>query len=192
MRRLLLMLVLVGCKAQNETPSPSAASSTASTAIFPKASCGEEVVTGEGIGQLRIGATVESIRQKCNVVRDTTVIASEGMPARKLAVAFSRDTVVAEIVDDRVWRIAVRAPRLRTATSLGVGTLNQRLIRQLKEPRGIMGEGALFVASPDQCGMSFRLAKGGPRAQRGDLDRAGLAGLPVTAVVSEVLVFGCR
>lgn len=192
MRRLLLMLVLVGCKAKNESPSASAASSTASTAIFPASSCGEEVVTGEGIGQLRIGSTVESIKQKCNVVRDTTVIAAEGMPARKLAVAFSRDTVEAEIVDGRVWRIAILSPRLRTAESLGVGTLNQRLIMQLKNPRGMMGEGELFVASPEQCGMSFRLANGGPRAQRGDLDRAGLAGLPVTAVVSGVLVFGCR
>jgi hypothetical protein len=195
MRRLLLMLVLVGCKAKNETSpasTSSSTSSTASTSIFPTSSCGEEVVTDEGIGQLSIGATVESIKQKCNVVRDTTVIASEGMPARKLAVAFSRDTVEAEIVDGRVWRIAVLSPGLRTATALGVGTLNQRLIMQLKNPHGMMGEGALFVASPEHCGMSFRLAHGGPRAQRGDLDRAGLAGLPVTAVVSEVLIFGCR
>ena len=192
MRRLLLVLALFGCKAKNETSSVAASSSAASSVKFPTSSCGEEVITDEGIGQLRIGATVESIKQKCKVVRDTTVNGAEGMPTRKLAVAFSKDTVDAEIVDGRVWRIAVHSPGLRTASLLGVGTLNQRLIMQLKNAHGMMGEGALFVASPDQCGMSFRLANGGPRAQRGDLDRAGLFGLPVTTVVSEVLVFGCR
>ena len=193
MRRLILVFALIGCKSKNEPAAGAPSSSTATdSVVYPGSSCGKEVVTDEGIGQLRIGATVESIKQKCKVVRDTTGIGGEGMPARKLAVAFSRDTVEAEIVDGRVWRIAVLSPRLRTAESLGVGTLNARLIMQLKNPRGMMGEGQLFVTSPEHCGMSFRLANGGPRARRGDLDRAGLVGLPVTTAVSEVLVFGCK
>lgn len=188
---MLLVLVLAGCKAKNETSSVAASSSAPSSIKFPTSSCGEEVVTDEGIGELRIGATVESIKQKCKVVRDTTVTGAEGMPARKLAVAFSKDTAEAEIVDGRVWRIAVHSTGLRTASLLGVGTLNVRLLT-LKDAHGMMGEGALFVASPEHCGMSFRLANAGPRGQRGDLDRAGLAGLPVQAAVSEVLIFGCR
>ena len=148
-------------------------------------------MTDEGIGQLRIGATVESIKEKCKVLRDTTVSGPEGMPARKLAVAFSKDTVDAEIVDGRVWRIAVHSPGLRTAALIGVGTLNQRLLT-LKDPRGVMGEGALFVVSPQHCGMSFRLANTGPRGMRGDLDKAGLFHLPIESAVSEVLVFGCH
>lgn len=204
MRRLVLTLALIGCDIKKEpaSASSSAATSPASTAVpsnLPgapiasgqKSSCGEEVLGEEGIGELRIGATVESVRQKCNVLRDTTAIGAEGMPARKLTVALSRDTVEAEIVDGRVWRIAVDAPRLRTADALGVGTSIGRL-RQLKNPRGMTGEGQFFVASPDHCGMSFRLSNAGPRAQRGDLDRAGLFRLPETAVVSEVLIFGCK
>ena len=191
MRRLLFVLALVGCKAKNETSSAAASSSAPSTVRFPTSSCGEEVITDEGIGQLRIGATVESIKQKCKVLRDTTVNGAEGMPARKLAVAFSRDTVDAEIVEDRVWRIAVHSPGLRTASLIGVGTLNQRL-QSLKDPRGAMGEGALFVLTPQHCGMSFRLANAGPRGMRGDLDKAGLRALPIETVVSEVLVFGCH
>jgi hypothetical protein len=113
------------------------------------------------------------------------------MPARKLAVALARDTVEAEIVNGRVWRIAVYSPRLRTADSLGVGTTLARLL-QLRNPHGMTGEGKFFVASPEHCGMSFRLANAGPGAQRGDLDSAGLARLPKSAVVSEVLVFGCH
>ena len=113
------------------------------------------------------------------------------MPARKLAVALARDTVEAEIVNGRVWRLAVHSPRLRTADSLGVGTTLARLL-QLRNPHGMTGEGKFFVASPEHCGMSFRLANAGPGAQRGDLDSAGLARLPKSAVVSEVLVFGCH
>jgi hypothetical protein len=178
MRRLILLLAVIACEAKKEQqPVPS--------------TCGEEVITDEGIGQLRIGTTVESVRQKCNVVRDTTAPGAEGMPARKLTVALSRDTVQAEIVDGRVWRIAVHSPRLRTADSLGVGTTLARLL-QLRNPRGMTGEGKFFVASPEHCGMSFRLANAGPGARRGDQDSAGLARLPRSSVVSEVLVFGCR
>jgi hypothetical protein len=188
MRRLLLVLALFGCKAKNETQS----SSSAPVSVrFPTSSCGEEVITDEGIGQLRIGATVESIKQKCKVLRDTTVTGAEGMPARKLAVAFTKDTVDAEIVDGRVWRIAVHSPGIRTASLIGVGTLNQRL-QTLKDPHGAMGEGALFVLSPQHCGMSFRLANAGPAGQKGDLDKAGLRRLPIEATVSEVLIVGCH
>ena len=190
MRRLVLVLALFGCKAKNDA-SPASTSPSPPTVIFPASSCGEEVVTDEGIGRLRIGVTVESVKQQCKVLRDTTIIGAEGMPARKLAVAFSKDTVDAEIVDGRVWRIAVHSPGLRTASLIGVGTLNQRLLT-LKDPHGAMGEGALFVITPQHCGMSFRLANAGPRGMRGDMDKTGLARLPVETVVSEVLVFGCR
>ncbi len=198
MRRLALAFALIGCESQNEA-SPADSSSASAVSSTPPAapgagrqtsSCGDEVITDEGIGLLRIGTTVESVRQKCNVVRDTTVIDSEGMPARRLAVTLSRDTVEAEIVNGRVWRLAVHSPRLRTADSLGVGTPLTRLL-ELKKPRGMTGEGKFFVASPEHCGMSFRLAiaeAGG----RGDLDSAGLARLPKSTTVSEVLIFGCH
>lgn len=199
MRRLILLFALIGC---DKAPAPASSSTPPSSAAAPsaspgttgasgrKSSCGSEVLGEEGIGELRIGATVEAVRQKCNVVRDTTAPGIEGMPARKLAVALSRDTVEAEIVDGRVWRIAVHSPRLRTADALGVGTSIGRL-RELKEPRGMMGEGQFFVASPQHCGMSFRVANAGPRA-RGDMNRAGLFRLPETAAVAEVLIFGCK
>jgi hypothetical protein len=196
MRRLILLLALFGCEVKQEPapdsapPSVSPSTTPATSASGPKFACGAEVLGEEGIGELRIGATVEAVRERCNVVRDTTAPGAEGMPARKLAVALSRDTVEAEIVDGRVWRIAVGSPRLRTADALGVGTSIGRL-RQLKEPRGMMGEGQFFVASPQHCGMSFRIANAGPRA-RGGMDQAGLFRLPDTAAVAEILIFGCN
>jgi hypothetical protein len=190
MRRLALLLALFGCEAKKDVPRASPSSSPLATGAS-LSSCGEEIIGEEGIGELRIGTPVESLRQKCKLIRDTTVTGAEGMPARKVAVAFSRDTVEAEIVDGKVWRIAVKSPGLRTADVISVGTLIGRL-RELKDPRGMMGEGQLFLASPQHCGMSFRLAGAGPRGQRGDLDRAGLFGLPEMTVVSEILVFGCH
>jgi len=203
-RRLVLIFALIGCESRSsstvDSSSQSAASSSPVASSNPPAStggsqtgasCGDEVITEEGIGDLRIGATIESIRQKCSVVRDTTVMGPEGMPARKLAVMFSRDTVEAEIVDGRVWRLAVLSPRLRTADSLGVGTSIGRLL-QLKNPHGMTGEGQFFVASPTHCGMSFRLAIAEAGPAPGDLDRAGLASLPRSTSVNEVLVFGCH
>jgi hypothetical protein len=192
MRRIALAFVLIGCEAKKDLPPASPSSSPSAPSVSPSmSSCGGEIVGEEGIGQLRIGTNVESLRQKCNVIRDTTVMGAEGMPARKFVVAFSQDTVEAEIVDGRVWRIAISSPGLRTADSIGVATKIGRL-RQLKEPHGMTGEGQFFVASPQHCGMSFRLSGGGLRAQRGDLDSTGLAHLPASAAVSEVLVFGCH
>jgi hypothetical protein len=193
MRRLVLVFALIACEAKKDVPPASSNSSSpvAGTTNAPMSACGDEIVGEEGIGQLRIGTPVESLRQKCNVVRDTTVVGAEGMPARKVAVAFSRDTVEAEIVAGKVWRIAVTSPRLRTRDTISVGTTIGRL-RQLKDPRGVIGEGQLFVASPQHCGMSFRLAGAGPRGQRGDLDRAGLFRLPEMTMVSQILVFGCH
>lgn len=198
------MLAVIGCEVKKEQQTSSVPPSAETTAVNPQASpaapstsvpkpstCGDAVITDEGIGELRIGTTVESVRQKCTVVGDKTGPGAEGMPLRKLTVALARDTVEAEIVNGRVWRLAVHSPRLRTADSLGVGTTLASLL-QLRNPRGMTGEGRFYVASPQYCGMSFRLANAGPGAQRGDLDSAGLARLPKSAVVSEVLVFGCH
>jgi hypothetical protein len=191
-----LVLALSGCEAKREAPpaaqpGPPAPPIAATTPSVATSTCGDETLTDEGIGHLRIASTVEAVGLNCSIVRDTTAIGAEGMPARKLLVALSRDTVEAEVVAGRVWRIAVASPRLRTPDSLGVGTTKARLL-QLTKPRLMTGEGRLFVASPEHCGMSFKLTNVGRNALRGNLDRIGLARLPDTTVVSEVLIFGCR
>jgi hypothetical protein len=198
-RRLALLLALIACEKESGSipadssslPVASSSSAAATTPSDRASACGDEIITDEGIGQVRIGAGMESVQQKCNVVRDTTVVDVEGMPSRRLAVAFSRDTVQAEIVDGRVWRIAVLSPGLRTADSLGVGTSIARLL-QLKDPHGMTGEGQFFVASPAHCGKSFRLAIAEAGPARGELDQAGLARLPRSTAVNEVLIFGCH
>jgi len=190
---LTLFLVIAGCESEKQ-PSPRVLfgdSIPQYAEIRIPFDCGEAIVREEGMGKLQIGAPADSISAHCPVLRDTTAIGAEGMPARKLFVFLPPDTVEVEVVNNLVWRLSIVSPRFRTADSLGVGTPLSRLL-QLKNPRGMSGEGKFFVASPDHCGMSFRLANAGPGAQRGDLDRAGLTRLPKSAVVSEILVFGCH
>jgi hypothetical protein len=195
-----LMLVLFACEAKQEEPGPSIGDSTSPSSgasdTGPSAgnlsgrNCGTGTITGNGIGDLRLGVTPAAVRASCVVVRDTTRLASEGQLARMIAVAFPRDTVEAEIVDGRVWRIEVLSPRFRTADSLGVGTPLRRLLA-LRDPRGITGEGQLFVVSPEQCGLSFRLSDNGSSARAQDWDRAALARLPSKTVVDKILIVGC-
>jgi len=192
MRRLIIMFALWGCEAKNESaPEIPSSAPIASDTLSGKSSCDAKIIGEEGIGSLRIGATVDSIRLLCNVLRDTTVLDNEAMPQRELVVRVDADTVRAEIVNGRVWRIAILSPRLHTPDSLGVGSPLAKLLR-LKNPRSMTGEGEIFVASPEHCGMSFRLENANEAIYQGELDRAGLARLPASTFVSQVLVFGCK
>ena len=147
-------------------------------------------MTGAGIGALRIGATVDSVRAICPITHDSVEIRAEGLPARIIRVALGTDTIEAEVVDDRVWRITVDEPGLATADSLGVGT---RLSRLLEKPgaHGAVGEGRVFVLLPDSCGLSFRLATRPGDVARFSYDDAGLRTLPPSSVVDQVLITGC-
>jgi hypothetical protein len=134
--------------------------------------------------------SVDSVRAVCRVLSDTTRLASEGQSARFIAVGFGTETLEAEIVNGRVWRIDVRSPRFRTSDGLGVGRPLSRLL-SLNSPRGLTGEGQLFVASPDHCGLSFRLSDNGAAARSQDWDRAALSRLPSGTTVDRVLAVGC-
>ena len=147
-------------------------------------------MSGRGIGELLVGRNVDSIKRVCHVISDSTELGAEGMPTRILRVAFSRDTVEAEIDSSRVWRIDVASRGLKTPDSIGVGTSIERLLR-LKEAKGLGGEGAVFLVSPQHCGLSFQLSESGSDAPPENWDRAALATLPKSTVVDRVLIVGC-
>ena len=153
-------------------------------------SCGGTTLSGPGVGALRIGMSIDAVRRVCRVLSDTTRLATEGQRARFIGVGFGTETLEAEIVNDRVWRIDVRSARFKTPDGLGVGTSLSRMLA-LKSPRGLTGEGQLFVVSPDHCGLSFRLSDNGADARSQDWDRAALSRLPSGTVVDRVLAVGC-
>jgi hypothetical protein len=145
-------------------------------------------LTDEGIGALRISRAVSDIRNVCRVVRDTVVEDTEGNPQRELIVSLGQDTVVAEIVNDRVWRLSIRSGGIRTSDSLGVGT-RVSTIRRFPKVRVAMGEGGVYAMIPAHCGLSFQLAAN-PEARAGT-KRDDLRSYSDTASVVRVLVFGC-
>jgi hypothetical protein len=202
-------IVAAACGEQRENPEVAPGDSTlppaaADSAVLPgtpdsvatpprdasDAGCGGTTLSGRGVGALRIGMSVDAVRKVCGVLSDTTRLASEGQRARFIGVGFGTETLEAEIVNERVWRIDVRSPRFKTSDGLGVGTPLSRLL-SLNSPRGLTGEGQLFVASPDHCGLSFRLSDNGANARSQDWDRAALSRLPSGTVVDRVLAVGC-
>ena len=136
-----VFLACAGKEDQTASPARPLASST----------CGNEVISDRGIGEVVVGRSVDSVKRLCHVISDTTELGGEGMPARIVRVALTHDSVDAEIDSGRVWRIEVTSANLKTADSLGVGTSLERLLR-LKDPRGLGGEGAVFLLSPQHCG----------------------------------------
>lgn len=193
-----LLSTVSACETRKEQPVPDSqrasghvsAAAGSDSAPPNNPSCGDEILGDEGVGKLRIGKSVETMRRECTVVRDTTAPGAEGMPSRKIAVLFPRDTVLGEIVDDKVWRIEIHSPHFSTADSLRVGTPLARLLA-LRKPQGMTGEGALFVMAPDHCGLSFRLSETGSPILRNP-DATALSRLPAATRVSDILIVGCH
>lgn len=189
---------LAACTRERPADSPAdspanaarARDTAASTARAPAADCGADVMSGEGIGALRLGMTADSLRARCRVLRDTTAPGAEGIPARVMDVVVGGHTVSAEIDGGRVWRIEVEDPALRTSDSLGVGTPLARLLT-LPGARALSGEGALFVTAPSRCGLSFRLSTPASAVTGSDPTIASLRRLPASTVVEQVLIVGC-
>ena len=168
---ILATVAAVACR-QGERSNESRTDSTVAVQTPPAAKpCldGAAILEHDGVGALRIGKTVDSVRAACQVVRDT-VGTNEGQPERRIAVAIGVDTVTAVVVGDSIWRIHVRTPGIRTADSVGVGTTAARL-RGEPGARVISGEGKNFIVVPSRCGFSFRI--GG-------------------TTIDEVLVLGCQ
>ena len=186
---LALVAAIIGC--QRDKPAEAIRNERPPAPSHAAAGCTDSRYDGTGLGALRIGATVDSVQRVCAVVRDTTEIRAEGIPSRILSIAVGVDTVEAEIVSGRIWRIALHRARFRTADSLGVGVPIGRLL-SLRGIHGMTGEGALYLASPTHCGLSFRITDPGLDSLPSDWTTAALKRLPATSVVTEVLIVGCQ
>src|SRR5687768_1685348 len=116
MTRLASILLAVGlgvsaCAPRDQESSASATSST------PRLSCGVDSttrLTGDGIGALRIGASVEAVQAACHVVHDTTTLGAEALPERTLLVDLGTDSITATVDAANVWRLHLDRPSFRT------------------------------------------------------------------------------
>ena len=176
------------CEKKSAPDSEAALSTDRKDALVPD--CGNKTITGAGVGNLRIGITVDSVKSRCTVARDTTHPGLEGSMERRLLVVFDHDLLDAEIVNGRVWRLDIDSPPFRTLDSLGAGSSLSDLLK-LPRVRGLVGEGVIALVSPAHCGISFILSGGLPQGRLAKLDSAEMSRFPASTRVSRVLVYGC-
>ena len=196
----LLLATLIAC--EETSPRSAPPNSTARVTETPAGSepprspaalnpnCGDRIITGSGLGDLKIGTPLESVRSRCTIVRDTTELRAEGMPARVISVLFGSDTVEAEVVGGKLWRIEVNQSDFQTRDSLYVGTPLSRLLR-FPGVHTAYGEGAIYLLSPEHCGLSFRLSGPGLQSLPPDADKTQLEQLQSSVSVSRILIVGC-
>lgn len=185
-----VLVVWWGLRAKRTAAPSRAITSTASQPVTRGSDCGDRIIRVNGIGKVRIGMTVDSLKQQCHVVIDTVTRGVEGTNERRLTVAFPPDFLEAEIVDGRVWRLDVESPAFRTPDSVGVGSSVAELLRRDDFDGGV-GEGAFYLISRKHCGLSYRLS-GLPVAATLRLDRKALSTLPASIEIAKVLVYDCR
>ena len=186
------VILLAACPREDASRADTTAvpAETASAADVRSCDARGARLTGDGLGALRVGATLASVREACRVVRDTVAEGPEAQPQRELTVVTGADTLTAIVVNDAIWRVHVADPDIRTADGFGVGT-PASAFRSLEGASVLVGEG-VFVTVPSICGLSFRLsgdADIGVVASRPERER--LAALPPATRVVEVLSVGC-
>jgi hypothetical protein len=181
------ILALAACAEAPPRTEERTAAASAEADAAPCASGGGPVLTGAAVGGVAIRDEAEDVRRRCAVVGDTTLML-EGQPQPAMRVALGGDTIIAEVVEGRIWRIRVTSPGLATSDSLRVGTPARRLA-ELPGAQVLAGEGQTFLISPAHCGLSFGL-EGVPVRAR-PMTTAELASLPDRVRVGAILVTGC-
>lgn len=197
---LLSIILLAGCKRTQDTfrrddtaVVPPVAVST-DTAQAPPTNCGITGVaelTDNGIGDLKEGASVADLRNRCEIVSDSEQPGPEGSKQRVLVVRVGGETVQAIINDDKVWRIEINSPSIRTSDSLGVDTPLHRIATK-RGARFFPGEGGVYGFVADHCAMSFRFSVPLRAPRGGDWTAAKIDSAHGDAVVDRVLITKCH
>jgi hypothetical protein len=178
---LLSVLLVVGVTAQ-------------AAAQRPDRSCrGSAFVTDSGVGALRLGLSVATVRERCIVYADTSLVNHDFVEMeRVLLVRIGRDTIRAAVSHDGVIdRIDVDTPHLQTRDGVRVGrTLRSLLNRRVT---GGVSEATVGIALPGHCGLRFVLAGEPSDLEQGrDLAYQDLRRFPVTTRVARIQIVGCR
>ena len=153
----------------------------------PRRGCSDSMIQFDRVGIVRNGMPLDSVRTLCRVVRDTTE-ENEGEDQQVVYALVGGDTLRIEVDRDTVWRLSVRRPGFATRDSIHVGTPVSRFIVGRHLTIGI-GEGKVYVFDARHRGNSFGLShEAYDRVPK--LTAAGLARLPRTTVIDEILVTG--
>jgi hypothetical protein len=152
---------------------------------------GKMILTGDGVGAVRVGATVAAVRKACHVPA-IKLKKGESPPADLLTVKIGMTEVKAEIMAGRVWRVIVDDGSLQTGDRLGVGSPLSALLAA-GPARASEIEGVIYAATARHCGVNFALSYKPRRGEDRDSWTAeGLARLPPDTRVERVMMAGCK
>lgn len=150
-----------------------------------------QFITDSGVGNIRVGDSVEIVRHNCTSVSDTIAEDGEAIPRRQVFVVLGSDTLDLAVDSGRIANISVTHAGHRTRDSLGVGITIRRLLLT-GMATGLVAEEELYVTTAAHCGMSFRLDYEIPDAiAPATWTSADLRNLPTTVRVRGINVFGC-
>ena len=144
-------------------------------------------VTGNGLGLLQIGTTLDAIRSGCALfnerrsISDTTLLAS---------VDLGRDTAAVEFGNGVLRRITLHHQAYRTADSLGVGTHVSTLLK-LRDATGLTERNRLYAVSPAQCGLRFMLEDPAPPRPAAQSGKSALRRLSGETRTLQLEMVGC-
>ena len=153
---------------------------------------GKLTLTGDGVGAVRVGATVAAVRKACHAPVRKSRKGEPPPPADLLELKISGAPVRAEIEGGRVWRVVVDDGPFRTLDKLGVGSPLQDILAS-GPARASQIEGVIYAANTNRCGVSFALSYRPRRGEdRDNWTAEGLARLPPDTKVERVLMSGCK
>ena len=204
MNRLIVLLLLgfICCTTAPEHKAADTSNAAAREAVAPSnalrtLSCdvGDSAqITGEGVGPLRIGAPLDSVKAKCKVISDT-LVDDEGEPSQVLKILIARDTASAVIHNGRIIAIHIRSGGIPTASTLHSVRVGD-LVSTLKPIQGVViqiGEGTAAVTAPALCGLTFTIGGAYELVASKRKPGAVLLGLvPDSLKVTAISVIGCE
>jgi hypothetical protein len=191
MKRLLALLLCLStaCRIEKVKSADSASSAVdpgpgvAACGISPESRIGED-----GLGLLRIGVSLESIRAGCTILSETP---STAKTAGSAHIDLGRDTAALDLAGGNIRKITLHHQAYRTADSLGVGTHITTLMR-LRDAVGLVDHGKLYAVSPAYCGLRFMLENPAPKPPAAQSGKAALRRLSGEVRTLELEIVGCR
>jgi hypothetical protein len=145
----------------------------------------ESRVSEDGLGLLRIGMPLESIRGGCAVIGESGTDS-----VGSALIDLGRDTAVVDLDKGMIRRITLSHQAYRTSDSLGVGTHISTLMR-LRDATGITVNDRLYAVSPAYCGLRFLLVDPAPKSAAARTGRAALRRLPGETRTRQLEIIGC-
>ena len=153
---------------------------------------GKLTLTGEGVGVVRVGQTVEAVRRTCHIPKPKLKKGETPPPESPIDFMIGTTPVQIETAQGRVWRVIIEGGSLRTADKIGVGEALSGLLAS-GQARASEREGVIYAASAAHCGMSFVLSYEPRRGEdRDNWTTEGLARLPPDTRISRILITGCE